>query len=158
VPRALEFICTVSEDAKLPKKYIGWIRDHLKLFAGEEVAFKIGKPVRSLRANSFYHAAIIEPVRLAMLEAGLGAIFMPDGSTKPISHDAVHAYFRDKYLAPTTAVVFGNDVTVRATTTKLDSTEFHWFIEQIKMDEDVRELAVYFDDVPSDLQSYSISD
>ena len=54
-------------------------------------------------------------------------------------------------------MVNGTDVVIPLSTTKLDSTAFHDFIESIRTDEFVLALGVYFDE-PEEFSTHKIDD
>lgn len=118
----------------------------LKLYAGREVRIQVSSPKRSNKANAFYWVGVIGEIQRAAAEAG-----------HAVSANALHEYFKAKYLSPTTEDVWGEEVTIPPSTAKLDSTAFHEYIESIRMDETVLALGVYFDE-PEGLRSYSIED
>ena len=157
MPRPLEIITQVSPDGKIPKKHSEHVRDHLKLYADGDVRIRLSRPKRTSRANRFYWAGIISPIRLAMIEAGIGFMETNEG-IKAVTADAIHRYFKWNYLDPQIEVVFGEDFTYEPTTTTLDQTAFSDYIEHIKSDPQVRQLGVVFEDVPSDLRSYAIAE
>ena len=156
MPLPLEIRTTVDDSGRLPKKYSRWIAEHLQLYAGREVAIRIKAPTRSTRANAYYWGAIISPIRTAMIEAGIG-FFETDQGIKAVTSDAIHEWFKSKYLPPRTAVVFGDDVTLRPSTQDLDSTQFSDYIEAIRNDPQVRMIGVHFDDA-EDLRGSKIAD
>lgn len=157
MPRAIEIITEVDSEGKIPKKYTRFIRDQLMMYAGGEVRIQVGRPKRTTRANAYYWAAVIEPIRLAMLDAGIGWMETNDG-IKAVSAEALHHHFKTKYLPVQTMVIFGDDVTLPPTTTALDSTEFFDYVEAVKTDPQVLQLGVYFEEAPENLRSYAIAE
>ena len=157
MPRALEFTTTVSEDAKLPKTRRRQVRDYLELYKGEEIHCKFGKPRRSNRANRYYWSCVISPIHEAMIDAGVAFMETNDG-IKMVTAEAIHTLFKHKYLEPQAVVLFGDDVTLPPTTTTLDSTQFSDYIERIKTDPQVRQLAVHFPEPEDSYKSYKIED
>jgi len=150
-------VTDVSEDGRLPKSRRDQIAGHLQLFAGGPVRIQIGRPKRSSRANRFYWRCVIGVVHEAMIDAGIGFMETNDG-IQMVTAEALHTLFKYKYLEPQTAVLFGDDVTLPPTTTTLDSTSFHYFIEQIKNDPQVRQLGVHFPEPDGEFRSYSIAE
>jgi hypothetical protein len=135
MPSSVTFTCPIDADGNMPRARWIWLRDQVRLFAGGKVTFTVRRPTRSTAANAFYHAAIIGPIRLALLEAG-----------HPVSHDALHEHFRDKYLGVTVEHAGPWEIVRRPSTRKLDQTEFSDFIERVKNDEMVLSLGVYFEE------------
>ena len=143
MPKALTIKTQVDDDGHLPKEVRENIATYLTLFAGGDVQVTIGKPKRTISQNAHYHGFVIRPIHQKMIEVGLG----------PISHEALHCYFRDKYLSVTVEEVFGVEQVIQPSTTRLDSTEFHYFVEAIKNDEIVRQLGVVF---PEPIGQYEV--
>lgn len=162
MPRALDISTTASEDGRLPKGVSRRIRDHLALFGGREVRIRISSPKRSTQANAYYWAGIIDPIRTAMIEAGIGFFedIAPGGEVvlKPVMAETIHRYFKRKYLPVQTASVFGEPMTIEPTTTDLGSTEFADYIEAIRQDPQVLQLGVYFDDPDGPFKSHTIAE
>lgn len=156
MPRATDITCEVAGDGSIPKKYREHIRDNLKLYAGGEVRIRLSRPKRSTRANAYWWGYVLEEIRQGMLEAGIGWMETNDG-IKAVSAEILHHHFKSKYLPVRTAVVFGDDITLPPTTTTLDSTEFHDFVEAVKTDPQVRQLGILFDE-PDDMRSYAIAE
>src|SRR5690606_39444582 len=55
-----------------PRKYSEWVRDHLQLYAGGEVRIRVSRPKRTTRANRYWWGYVLETIRQAMIEAGIG--------------------------------------------------------------------------------------
>lgn len=157
MPRATDIVCEVSPDGKIPKRHSAHIRDQLKLYAGGDVRIRVSRPKRSSRANAFYWAGIIEPIRIGMTEAGLGMMTAPDGTPTMVTSEALHYHFKCKHLPFRTAYIFGKDVVLPPTTTELDQTAFSDYIEAIKTDEEVLQLGIFFEE-PESFRSYSIAE
>ena len=156
MPDAVDITVPVNEQGHLSRTRREWLKRQLAAYAGKDVRIRITNPKRSSRANRYYWAAVIGPIRQAMLEAGIGFIEVGD-EVKPVTAEMIHAYFKQKYLTPRTAVVFGFDVTLDPTTTTLDSDGFANYIDAIRSDPHVIELGVYFGE-PGDLTSYAIAE
>lgn len=146
MPRRFELLAQVDDDGRLARSIRVQIESYLGLYAGGEVAITLGPKKRSTAANRFYWSCIISPIRLALLESG-----------QAHSAEVIHEHFKRRYLDVTTEELFGYEY-ARYTTTKLDSTQFHYYIEAIKHDEDVIALAVVFPDDDPVFQSYSIAE
>lgn len=146
MPRPIDIRCEVDENGHLPRKMRVLLGGQLKLYAGREVRIQVSSPKRSSKANAFYWVGVIGEIQRRAAEAG-----------HAVSAQALHEYFKAKYLQPSIEYVWGEEVLVPASTAKLDSTAFHEYIESIRMDEAVIQLGVYFDE-PEGLRSYSIED
>ena len=146
MPRRLELIVSVDEDGNLPKMTRVHIGMYLSLYAGGEVQINLGPKKRSTRANSFYWRNIISPIRMALLESG-----------QAHSAEAIHEVFKRRYLDVTAETLFGEEV-ARYTTTRLDSTEFYFYLEAIRTDEDVIALGVVFPEEETAFRSYTIAE
>ncbi len=146
MPRRLELIAPVDADGKLPKATRVQIGMYLSLYAGGEVALTLGPKRRSTAANRFYWSCRIAPVRLALLESG-----------QAHSAEVIHEHFKRKYLDVTTEELFGREY-ARYTTTKMNETDFYYYMEAIRTDEDVIALAVVFPDDDPVFSSYSIAE
>ena len=147
MPKALDIVLDVDADGHLDRRRALWIRDYLALYAGGQVRIQVSRPHRTSRANSYYWAGVIEPIRVALMEAG-----------RPVDAEILHELFKARYLAPRPVEVFGQSATLPPTTTNLDMTGFSDYIEAIKNDEDVRRLGVWFEDQPGSLRSFSIEE
>ena len=157
MPRKITITTTVDEGGRLPKTRAEQIRGHLKLFAGSDVQITIGKPKRSTRANRYYWSCIIGAIHEAMIEAGVAFMETNEG-IRMVTSEALHELFKERYLQPQPVVLFGDDVTLRPTTTTLDSTQFSDYIESIKTDPQVRQLSVHFPEPEDTFRSYAIAD
>lgn len=134
MPRATDDTFDVDEDGRITdRRRAEWVWSQIKLYAGRKVRIRISSPKRSTRANAYYWSCIIEPIRLAMMEAG-----------HPHSAETIHRHFKALYLAPIEAHVAGIDHVWEPTTTDLDSTAFSEYIAAIREDETVRAMNVYF--------------
>lgn len=142
MPETLTVITRIDEHGRMPKSRREEIATHLTLFAGGMMKATFGPVTRSDSQNRYWHGFVVRPIRETMLAAGLG----------PISHDALHAYFRDLYLEPTIETVNGVEKMIRPSTTKLSTTDFHYFCEAVKTDELVLRLGVVF---PEPEESYA---
>lgn len=147
MPKAIDRTFEVSQDGHLPATARAFIAGQLQLYAGGDVRLHISRPKRTTKANAFYWAGIIEPIRLALLEAG-----------QPAPAEAIHEVFKRRYLPPRTVTVLGEEHWLSPTTTTLDQTAFSDFIESIKHDEDVIALGVYIEDPDGDFRSYTIAE
>lgn len=155
MPKALDILATVT-GGTLPIHARQQIKAYLPLFDGRDVRVRISSPKRSSRANSYYWVAIIDRIRKELNDAGYAWIQGESGN-EPVTSAVLHEYFKARYLSPRTAVIMGRDVTLAPTTTTLDSTAFHDYIEAIKMDEYVLALGIDFEPVP-DMRSYAIAE
>jgi len=147
MPHSLEIISEVT-DGRLPQYRQEQIRSYLKLFEGQDVHIRMGKPKRSSQANRYYWVAVIEPIRRALMEAGM----------EYASADVVHEYFKRKFLPVRCTEVLGEPFTLTGSTTELDSTEFFDYIESIKHSEKVLQLGIEFEDPDPSYRSYSLSE
>ena len=146
MPRPLDIVTNVSDEGKINDTYRRIIAESLRMYAGSPVRLRLSPPRRSSRANAYYWAGIIQPIQVACADAG-----------RAVSGQALHEYFKQKYLPVETANVNGLDVVIPFSTSRLDSTSFSDFIESIRTDELVLELGVYFDD-PQGLKSFKIEE
>lgn len=98
------------------------------------------RPTRSLRQNRRYWAMLTE-IAKAFRRAGVDQwhIMGPGGEMVrlPVNKNTLHAWFKRKYIPP--------DEDGEVTTTTLDETAFS-DMEQIRHDEDVRQLDVNWRD------------
>lgn len=148
MPKALDETFYVTDDGKLAdQRRAEWLRSQLQLYAGGQVRIRIGRPKRSTRANAYYWGVVIATVREALMEAGM-----------PVSAEALHVHFKRRYLEPRTTCVLGIDHVLDPTTTDMDSTEFSYYIEAIKEDEDVRRLGVYIPEPDENMRSSRIAE
>tara|TARA_R110000822_G_scaffold103213_5_gene229803 strand:- start:254 stop:703 length:450 start_codon:yes stop_codon:yes gene_type:complete len=146
MPRPLDIVTNVGHDGAIPSSHKRRIADHLMLFAGSPVRLQVTAPKRSNKANAFYWAGVIRPIQIACADAG-----------RAVSGQGLHEYFKQLYLPVKTEMVNGTDVVIPLSTTKLDSTAFHDFIESIRTDEFVLALGVYFDE-PEEFSTHKIDD
>lgn len=148
MPHSLDLVFDVDEDGRLTdRRRARWMWEQLRFYAGGKVRIRISRPKRSNRANAYYWACIIEPIRKALMESG-----------QVLTAEAIHSHFKAKYLPVRTVTVFDVDHVLPGTTTELDQTEFHDFIESIKNDEDVLNLGIYFEEPEEDYKSYAIAE
>lgn len=157
MPRKITITTTVDDSGRLPKSRSDQIRNHLQLFAGSEIQITIGKPKRSTRANRWYWKCCIGRIHEAMIDAGVSFMETNNG-IKMVTAEALHTYFKHKYLPVQAVVLFGEDVTLPPTTTTLDSTDFSDYIERIKTDSMVRQLSVHFEEPGDEWRTYKIED
>ena len=156
MPQALEIITEVRDNT-IPTYRKEQIKSYLALYEGTDVCIRIGKPKRSTLANSYYWGLVIEPIRIAMIDAGIGFIGTPDGISA-LSPEALHEFFKRKYLPARVAEVFGEPVSLTGSTTALDSTEFFYYVEAIKYNEQVLQLGIQFQEPESKYKSYNIAE
>jgi len=148
MPRPLDFETDLGADGRFAdRRRALWLADQLRLFAPGTVRIRVSRPRRSSRANSYYWAGVIEPIRRALADAG-----------RPVSAEVLHEYFKGLYLPARTLDVLGQSVTLPPSTAGLDSTAFSEYIEAIKTDESVVSLGVWFEPVPDVLRSFGIDD
>ncbi|MDX1545606.1 MAG: hypothetical protein R3247_01380 [Rhodothermales bacterium] len=147
MPQAVDMTWTVGDDGHLPRAARRFLAAQLKLYAGGEVRIRLSRPKRTTKANAYYWAAVIQPIRAALLEAGQVA-----------SAEDVHELFKARYLAPRVAEVFGEAHVLSGSTAELDQTAFFEYVEAIRTDEDVLALGVFVEDAPESLRSHRISD
>lgn len=94
------------------------LHDCIRALEGQEVQICIEKrrSVRTTQQNRYYW------LYLGLIEAETG-------------NDSVdlHDYFKDKFLRPRYKVIFGVEIKLPATTTKLDTLEFGEYIRRIEI-------------------------
>lgn len=104
------------KDCKLILKNVDKWRSTLMNLDGQEVRISIDKNIdlRSTQQNRFYwlYLQVIED------ETGENA-------------DDLHEYFKRKFLPPRFIKIFGKEIKLPATTTKLDKLEFTNYLEKI---------------------------
>lgn len=91
-------------------------------FKGKNVRIKIERAGsrRSLPQNSYYHAVIIQEVKLALLELG-----------HMLSDDEVHFFLKSKFNSVQIPSKEGELIELPGTTTTLTKTEFSEYVERI---------------------------
>ena len=146
MPKEQTHTATVTEHGTLQgdtagQTLVDWIAAVLPLFSGGRVEFSISRPTRSLRQNRRYWAMLSE-IAEAMRQAGVEKLHMVSPSTGevidlPVTKDLLHEWFKARYLTP-------KDGYDEPSTTRLDETEMHDFMERIMHDEDVRQLDISF--------------
>jgi hypothetical protein len=138
---------TVTDSGDLQGRTAGqdliqWLADVLGLFSGGRVEITVSRPTRTLRQNRKYWAELSD-IAEAFRRAGVTQwhIVGPGGEMVrlPVTKDTLHAWFKRKYLTPKE----GHD---EPSTTRLDQTEMHDYMERIRHDEDVRKLDIAFRD------------
>jgi len=87
--------------------------DGKKRFIGE---FKQFREKRSIKQNSLYHS-------------WLNCIEKETGN----DHDAMHEFFKRKFLSFSCHDIYGEEVAIPLSTTKLDTKQFTDFLENVKM-------------------------
>lgn len=102
---------------------------YLSQFDDERVSIWIEPGKRTLSQNRYYWAAIIKPIVQALRDAG-----------QHTTSEAVHAYFKEKFLHIAQSAAFGKRVIIDISTTKLNKSEFSEYVERIKASEEVCEL------------------
>ena len=147
MPKAIDKTWTVDERGHLPRSAREHIAGQLKLYAGRDVRVRLSRPKRTTKANAYYWSQIIEPIRIALLEAG-----------QPAPAEAIHEVMKRRYLEPRTTTVFDEEHWMPPTTTDLDQTDFSDYIENVKHDEDVIALGVYIPDPDGDFRSYRLAE
>jgi hypothetical protein len=95
--------------------------DRIRLFPVDKkrfiVEFKMYRRQRSLRQNKLYRLWL----RCIKDETGN-------------SEEALHLYFKEKYLAYNHIDIFGSEVILRQSTRKLDTKEFTEYLENIRVE------------------------
>lgn len=130
----------VDENGRIqPRSRAEWLSGQLKRFADGRVQITVERPKRSLKQNNYYWGVVIETVRKALLEAG-----------QPLSAKALHEHFKHKYLGVKGSAEYVDEATGEMyeiveppSTTDLDTTEMHDYIEHIRNDELVLALGCY---------------
>lgn len=158
MPFALDFICDVDDDGRIPAVRQTVIRANLRERAGGQVRIRVGAPVRSTRANAFYWAGVIGPIQAFLAERG---------RARPAW--AIHEALKETHL-PTVAVELpeevvdfmdeaemGEKVYRRFTTTRLDVGQFSLFCELV-MAEWGGYGVDFTEPIPSGLRSGSIAE
>lgn len=145
MPKPFEIIAEVK-GGHLPEPVRRQIAATLQLFDGGMVSVKISRPRRTTESNRYYWGVVIAAIQSELVVVG-----------RPASSEAVHIYFRDKYLPARAETVGGREVVLPPTTTELDQTAFSDYIEHIKHDELTLALDVWIEDPPDDLRSYRIA-
>ena len=125
MPVALTFRGTVDSDGRPSQSLRERVRDALKLYREGEVEITVRPPRRSTSANAYYWAVVVREVQRAMVDAGQIA-----------PTEAVHDWLKRRHLpGARTVEVFGESITLPASTAILDSTEFADYVERIRTDE-----------------------
>jgi len=147
MPREQTTTATVTDDGTLQGETAGqallsWLSDTFQLFSGGRVEISVSRPTRTLRQNRRYWAMLTD-IAEAMRRAGMDQwhIMGPGGEMLrlPVNKDTLHGWFKRKYLTP-------DEPGETPTTTTLDQTQMHDFMERIRHDEDVRQLDTTFHD------------
>jgi len=146
MPKKIDWVCYVTPDGRLSRTKQEAFDRQIAMYADSNVRLQIGKPKRSSDANKYYWY-VIKTIQAAMAEAGYA-----------YSQKGLHKYFKEKYLSVEAEVVMGVSITHEPSTTRLDSTEFFYYVEAVKNDEAVLVLGINFDDPPDRMTSFSISD
>lgn len=164
MPLPVEIFATLPESGDLDREVKIMIRDALRVFAPGEIMFRISRPVRTNEANKYYWY-VLKTLANALLDVGIGYLETAHPRTGevirlPVSSEALHYHYKRKYLAPRIVHLPAAehdpiDIIIPPTTTKLDSTTFYWYVEQIKNDELVPE-GTDFDKPKDSYRSYSI--
>jgi hypothetical protein len=158
MPRAIDFVCTVTPDGHLPDARRRFVASQLRLYAGREVRVQISRPKRSSQANRYYWGAIIEPIRDAMNDAGCLVYDTADGVGMPVTSEMVHELMKARHLPVRVVEMEGDPVTLAPSTADLDATAFSEYSEAIRGDELVLSLGVYLEDAPGGLRSHKIAE
>lgn len=146
MPKKVQKTFRVTDEGALrPRSKARWLREQIQLFGGGKVVITMERPTRSLAQNRFYWGYVIRPIRIAMLDAGIEA-----------SSEAIHQHYKRKYLDPDIHEMVdpttGEVQSYRTyTTTNLSETDFHDYVELIKMDEAIRTLGAYIPDPGEDV-------
>lgn len=147
MPKQQTTTATVTDDGTLlgsgaGETLVEWLSDTFALFAGGRVEISVSRPRRTLRQNRKYWAMLSE-IAEGFRRAGVDQWhYMGPGGEMvrlPVSKDTLHSWFKLKYLT-------ADEPGETPTTTTLDQTEFSDYMEQIRRDEDVRELDIVFQD------------
>lgn len=138
----------VQEDGTLRngQRLMDWLVDQFSLFADGPAVITIQRPKRSLDQNRYYFGVVLETIRQGLLDAG-----------HTFAVEDLHEHFKGRYLGGK-SITYRNPETgnvrekvVPRSTTELDTTAFHDYIERIKTDELVRQLDIRIpspDEVP----------
>jgi hypothetical protein len=145
MPEKIDVIVPVK-GRKIDRDTARYLNESIGLFDEGELRILLERPTRTARANRYYWGAVLTPIRDRMQELGMQA-----------STYALHTLFKRRYLTPRTEVVFGEDVTLEPTTTRLNQTEFFDYVEAIKNDEQVVALGIMFEDA-DEFDSYDIAE
>lgn len=153
MPRAIDFTCDVDEAGHIPAARRRFVADQLRMYAGGQVRIRLSKPKRSTRANSFYWAGVIDPIKDAMNEAGAMVHTSETGAYSPVTSKMVHDMMKKRHLGyesvevchPTTGEVIYEATELRSSAS-LDSTDFSDYIEAIRQDELTRALGVWIEE------------
>lgn len=144
MPQPTKHLARVDENGRLPLAASRLIADELKLYAGRDVEIRLSRPARSSQANRYYWGCVLAAVRKAAMESG-----------QAVSAEALHGYFKTKYLDPDVSTVAGVPMVVY-TTTQLDSTQFFEYVENIRNDPVVLSLGCHIPDPETPLTDWRI--
>jgi len=146
MPHEQTTTATVKEDGTLHGETAGqsliqWLKETFQLFSGGRVEISVSRPTRTLRQNRRYWA-MLSDIAEAFRRVGVTELHMVSPSTGevidlPMTKDLLHQYMKAKYLTPKE----GYD---EPSTTRLDQTEMHDYMERIMEDEEVRQLDISF--------------
>lgn len=148
MPKAFDHTVDVPESGILTSALRQQIGGLVALYAGGPLRIRLGRPARSTRANAYMWAGVYEPLAQAAREAGYD-----------ITAEDLHRHFKQKYLPPIPSVdAFGEEIIKEPSTTKLDSTEFFYYVENVRLDPFVAQLGVIIEDPEDNYRSYSIAE
>lgn len=125
---------TITEGGEVlgdSQKVIAWLSDVFSLFAGGRVKITVERPKRSLRQNAYYWSIVLPKMHEGLRERGMTTMqFMgPSGEVIeiPLSVNTLHRWYKRKILTP-------DEPGEEPTTTTLDKTAMHYYIEEIRME------------------------
>jgi hypothetical protein len=118
----------------------------LRMYADSAVEITVRKPKRSSLANRYYWGVVLATIRRAALESG-----------QTVSSDALHGYFKSRYLDPDVTVVASFPI-VTYSSKDLDSTSFFDYVENIRHDPVVMALGCHVPDPSEPFDSFAIGD
>ena len=109
------------DNVDLKRRFRNWVG---ALRGTYDVEIKPRKPLRSLKQNAWYHAAVVEPF----------AQFLRDQDYEVCGHDECHELLKEKFLAveiadPLTGEVIGRSI---RSTTDLSKDEFADYCERCR--------------------------
>ena len=142
MPKKRSFTATVGKDGQLPESINAAIRDELELYGGREVVIELRSKRRSTKASGYYWGVCISMLREYFQESGVD-----------VSAQQIHDIFKEQYLTPETVEVMGRVIKTYSTS-NMDSTEFYWFVEQVRSEAGLR--GVFIPDPDPNWKTFSI--
>jgi hypothetical protein len=131
VPQPIAHTFTVdASGAIVNRKRLEWLTtDVVRQYRGGEVEIEVRPVKRTPSQNKYYWGVVLDCIVQAFHASG-----------QQMTKEALHEAFKTRYLGTEVVEVFGQEIVRAKSTARLDKTDFFYYVESIREDEDVREM------------------